>query len=85
MQEITYKETTVCAEDGRQLSLTYLILADKTQIPDRYGVKVVEGSGEFAQAADLTTDVDRVYDLLDKLVRNAVTPTTLADIVADWL
>ncbi len=86
MREIKYREITTHAEDGRPLSLSYLVLVDKSKQPERYGIKVVEGnSGEAAQAPDLTTDTKRIYDLVDKLAKNAVTPTSLADIVADWL
>ncbi len=86
MREIKYREITTHAEDGRSLSLSYLILVDKSKQPERYGVKVVEGnSGETAQALDLTTDTKRIYDLVDKLVKNAVTPSSLTAIVADWL
>lgn len=86
MQEIKYREVSVWAEDGRPLALSYIILTDKSRVPERYGVKVVEGnSGEFAQITDLTTKTKRAYDLVDKLAKNAVTPTALADIVADWL
>ena len=86
MREIKYREITTHAEDGRPLSLSYLILVDKSKQPERYGVKVVEeSSGEAAQALDLTTDTKRIYDMVDKLAKNAVTPASLADIVADWL
>ncbi len=86
MREIKYREITTHAEDGRPLSLSYLVLVDKSKQPERYGVKVVEGnSGKATQALDLTTDTEHIYDLVDKLAKNAVTPTSLADIVADWL
>lgn len=86
MREIKYREITTNAEDGRPLSLSYLVLVDESKQPERYGIKVVEGnSGEAAQALDLTTDTKRIYDLVDKLAKNAVTPTSLTDIVADWL
>ncbi len=86
MQEIKYKEIIAQAENGRPLLLSYLVLSDKSQAPECYGVKVVEErSGEAAQAADLTVDPKRIYALADKLAEHTVTPTTLADIVADWL
>lgn len=85
MQEIKYKEITVPAADGRPLFLSYFVLKDRSQVPVRYGVKVAESGGEEAQAADLTTDVERVYALAEQLARCAVTSVTLADIVADWL
>ncbi len=86
MQEIKYKEIIVQAENGRPLLLSYLVLSDKSQALERYGVKVVEErSGEAAQVADLTVDPKRICALVDKLAEHTVTPTTLADIVADWL
>lgn len=86
MQEIKYREITVPAEDGRLLALSYHILTDTSQTPARYGVKVAERiSGETAQAADLTTDARRIYDLAHQLAAHTVTPTTLPDVVADWL
>lgn len=85
MQEIKYREIQTKTENGRSLLLSYIVLADKSKSAGRYGVRVVEqNSGETAQAADLTTDAGRIYDLVDQLARCAVTPTTLADIVADW-
>jgi len=86
MREIKYREIATHTEGGRPLLLSYLVLADKSKQPERYGVKIVErNSGEFSLALDLTTDAKHIYDLVDKLAKNAVTPTSLADIVADWL
>lgn len=86
MYEIKYRETTVPAEDGRTLALSYYILADDSRFPMRYGTKVVEGdSGESAQATDLTTNLDVIRTLVDKLFRAAVTPVTFPDVVTDHL
>lgn len=86
MEETKYREIAVPAEDRRLLVLSYFILRDADQTPPRYGVKVTERhSGGAARAEDLTTDPSRVRDLADKLVRNAVTPTGLPDVIADWL
>lgn len=84
MQEIKYKEITTSAESDRALALSYYILADNSQIPTRYGARVVENnSGEVAQAADLTTSLDGIRAFVDTLARCAVTPTTLPDVVTD--
>jgi len=56
MREIKCREIRNYTEDGRPLSLSYLVLVDKSRQPERYGIKVVEGnSGEAAQALDLIT------------------------------
>lgn len=86
MQEIKYIEIKTRAEDGRPLSLAYHVLVDKQPNRERYGLKVTDkGSGEFALALDLTDNSKRIYDMVDKLAKHAVTPTTLADVVADGL
>ena len=86
MREITYIEINTHAEDGKPLSLVYHVLVDKQQGRERYGIKVTDkGSGEFALALDLTDNAKRAYDMADKLAKHTVTPTTLADVVADGL
>lgn len=86
MEEIKVQEITLSPEGRRPLRLTYFILKDGDRTPARYGIKIVEGrGGEAARVMDLTADPARVRDLADKLVRNAVTPTGLMDVVADWL
>ena len=82
MREIKYIEIKTHDEKKRPLSLIYSVLVDRLQRPEHYGVKVMDkSSGEFALALDLTTEAKSIYD---KLAKNTVTPTTLADVVADW-
>lgn len=87
MREIPYTVIQTHAADGRPMTLAYSILVSGGDSePEHYGVKIVErNSGGHAQALDLTMDAKRVYDLLDKLSRNTVTPTGLMDVLADWL
>lgn len=85
MREIRYTEVKTHDEYNRPLLLSYSVLVDKLYQQERYGVKVTnKNSGEIALALDLATEAKPVYDLLEKLAKNAVTPTTLADVVADW-
>lgn len=85
MREIKYIEIKTHDENKRPLTLVYYVLVDKLQQPEHYGVKVMDkGSGEFSLALNLTTEAKPIYDLADKLAKNTVTPTTLADVVADW-
>lgn len=86
MEEIKYRGITTYAKDGRALLLTYAILVDKSGGTERYGVKITEHrSGEYSQVLDLTNDTRQIFGLIDRLAKCAVTPTTLADVVADWL
>ena len=85
MQDISYTSKLAHAEDGRPLALDYYVLVNEVE-PEQYGVKIIEkNSGEQALALDLTTEAQQVYALVDKLSRNSVTPTSLMDVVADWL
>lgn len=87
MKETKYTEIHTRAQDGKPLAMAYYVLAEDG--PDGlryYGVKIEEcNSGESAQISDLTTETNRIYTLVDKLAKNSVTPTGLADVVADWL
>lgn len=85
MRDISYTSKLTHSEAGKPLALDYYILVNEGE-PEQYGVKIIErNSGEQALAFDLSTDAHRIYELADKLSRNSVTPTTLMDVVADWL
>ncbi len=85
MQDISYTSKLTHAEDGKPLALDYYILVNEGE-PEQYGVKIIEkNSGEQALVFDLTTEAQRIYALVDKLSRNSVTPTSLMDVLADWL
>ena len=77
----------LCAKTAGQLTLLFYILvsplAEELEI---YGVKIVEKrSGVAAIAPGLTTSGRRILHLIDLLSEGTVTPTSLADIVEDWL
>lgn len=85
MREIRYTEVKTHDEHNRPLLLSYSVLVDKLYQQERYGVKVTnKNNGEIALALDLTTEAKTIYELLDKLAKNTVTPTSLADVVVDW-
>ena len=85
MREILYKKRQTHTENGQPLDLSYFILMNKgTDGRNRYGVKVRSNDDEEV-ALDLSERSERVFDLLDKLARNTVTPTGLPDVVAYWM
>lgn len=84
MREILYKKRQTHTENGQPLDLSYFVLMNKgTDGRNRYGVKARSNDDE-AVALDLSERSERVFDLLDKLARNTVTPTGLPDVLADW-
>lgn len=87
MREIPYTSKLAHTEDGRPLALDYYILVSGGDSePEQYGVKIVEkNGGSQSLDFDLTTDIKRIYDLVDKLSRNSVTPTGVTDVLSDWL
>lgn len=87
MKESKYTEVKATAENGRQLVLAYYVLAEDCADELRhYGVKIIErNTGEMAQITDLTTEASTAYRLVDKLAKNTVTPSSLMDIISDWL
>ncbi len=62
----------------------YYLLGEGTEESGSYGV-LVEMDGEEASAADLSPSRQRVLELAEALVRGAVTPVALRDVVDDWL
>ncbi len=49
-----------------------------------YGLRVRRG-GEMEEIAGLTVSQRRIQGLLESLVRGAVTPAALRDVVEDWI
>ena len=62
----------------------YYLLEEDAAEPASYGVEI-ELEGETAAVRDLSPCRERVQALAEKLVRGAVTPVALRDVVDDWL
>lgn len=78
-----------CEEEG--LSFDYYILIDQMEVPEglvceSYGVKIAATDGsEAAEIPNITVSASRIDTLIELLRRNFVTPSTLRDVVLDWL
>lgn len=59
-------------------------LLEEAEKPGSYGVQI-EMEGEAAAVRDLSPSRQRVEALAEALVRGAVTPVALRDVVDDWL
>ena len=77
----------LCAKTAGPLTLEYyLLVSPLVEELEIYGVKIVEKrSGVVAIAPGLTTSGRKILHLIDLLSKGTVTPTSLADIVEDWL
>lgn len=62
----------------------YYLLEEEAEKPGAYGVQI-EMEGEEASVRDLSPSRQRVEALAEALVRGAVTPVALRDVVDDWL
>ena len=91
MKELFVDTRQVEGEDGCRYSFDYYILIDQMQVAsgfacESYGVKVAaSGGGDEAHIPNITTSISRIDDLAQLLMRNLVTPTTLEEVVQDWL
>lgn len=90
MRELFVDSAVAADAQGNHRSYDYSILVDEMDIGhfscESYGVKILErDTGGVAEAPYITVSADRVDRLIRLLIRNVVTPTTLDDVVQDWL
>ena len=90
MRELLVDTCRETGEDGRPHGYRYYILVGEMAVSggmscESYGVKVVEEDGEEASVPDITVRPARIDALMELLIRNAVSPVTLRDVVEDWL
>ena len=89
MRELFLQTLTLPDESGAIRSYDYSILIDEMDVGpyacESYGVRVVEQGGAEASAPHVTCSAARIDELSGLLLRNGVTPTTLQDVLSDWL
>ena len=89
MRELLVDTCQAVGEDGRSRGYRYYILVGEMAVGgltcESYGVKIVGEDGEQAALPDITIRPARIDQLMELLVRNAVSPVTLRDVVEDWL
>lgn len=52
---------------------------------ESYGPVIWEEGGEIHMAPDVTADIGRMDELMERLVRGRVSPRELTDVLADWV
>ena len=91
MREMYIKRCEKVGEDNQCHRFDYYILIDQMEVSggfacESYGVKVAApDSGTATEIPNITVSISRIDELMELLTRNAVTPVSLADVVADWL
>lgn len=89
MRELYLQTLKLADETGAERSYDYSILIDEMDVGpyfcESYGIKVVERGGGEASVPHVTCSVARIDELSELLLRNGVTPTTLNDVLSDWL
>ena len=87
--ELSIATRTVTDEQGKPRRFYYSLLIDLIESGsfacEDYGVCIREENGTRSAIPSITTNAMRIDELMTLLVEQKVSPTTLADVVADWL
>lgn len=89
INKIEVMTRTMEDESGKLRSFSYYLLVEEIETQgffcENYGVAVQEKQGDISQICAITSNRERIETLISLLARNMVSPTTLADVVTDWL
>ena len=89
MRELFLQTLDLPDESGTIRHYDYTILIDEMDVGpfscEIYGIRVSERGGPQAFVPHVTCSAARIDELCDLVVRNGVTPTTLHDVLSDWL
>lgn len=90
MRELYVGQCQQTDEEGKTHCFNYYILIDEIRRADGlvcedYGVRISVPGGESTSVPDVTPCAARIQELTALLLRNCVTPSTLRDVVMDWL
>ena len=87
--ELSIATRTVTDEQGKPRRFHYALLIDLIESGsfacEDYGLRIREENGVSSAIPSITTSAIRIDELMTLLVEQKVGPTTLADVVADWL
>ncbi|MBD5084630.1 MAG: hypothetical protein HDT33_06100 [Clostridiales bacterium] len=89
MRELFLETVELADQNGAVRRFDYSILIGEMDVGpyacESYGVRISEQGGGQASVPNITCSASRIDELSGLLVRNGVTPTTLRDVVLDWL
>ena len=74
----------------RYFIISKMLLVDEMKVDggfacESYGVKVAEQGGDIAVIPNITVSISRIDALVDRMLRNTVSPASARDVVDDWL
>ena len=90
MRELFVDAAVLSDEQGREHRYEYHIVIDEMDVGrfacESYGLRVREqGNGASCTVPNITCSIARIDELCALAVRGGVTPSTLRDVVEDWL
>lgn len=94
MKELFAAERTLTAVDGRPEMLLYSVLVDNVEqgaedeFCESYGVQIVRrgtAGKEITAVPNITTSTRVIDELMERLISGLVTPSSLKNVVDDWL
>lgn len=62
----------------------YLLAEDIADVGENYGIRIIHGE-EGESVCGITVSQHKILALLYRLMEGLATPTTLRDVVEDWL
>ncbi len=87
--ELPIQTLTTVDELGHPRSYHYSLLVDEITagsfVFEDYGIQVREENGDCVSIPGITTSTTRINALMSLLIKHGITPTTLHDVVADWV
>ena len=90
MRELFVGTRTVSDQDGQPHCFEYYVLIGQMEVGghfacESYGVKIREPGVGTTSIPDLTVSTERIDALIELLIRNTVGPSSVRDVVEDWL
>lgn len=89
MRELFLETVELSDQSGAIRRFDYSVLIGEMDVGayscESYGVKVAEQGGEQASVENITCSAARIDELSTLLVHHGVTPSSLRDVVSDWL
>lgn len=89
MTEVKIASRAYPDELGRPRLFHYSLMVDTVEMDtfmcENYGVRVSEENGDTAMIPNITTSALRIDELMTLLIEHHIGPTTLPDVVSDWL
>lgn len=94
MKKKFYSEAVVESDEGIKFKISYYLIIEEVSringdlLLEIYGINVLLENGnndECTEIYNITVDVSKIFGLLKLLCENQVTPTTVFDVVSDWM